>query len=407
MKKIINYMLLASSVAAVSLSCSKWTEPEPLMPTDRTANIKSEAELEVHYANIRAYRESDHPVMMGYYQGWSGVSQDYRTSLMGLPDSLDIISMWGAGFNYTEAQKADLKEAQEKKGLKCLLVFIAHSIGTQITPSWIYNASEETPVRVRNRYTGEYETFTDALKARRAFWGMDPDDGLDNTPEMDAMAVKAAELYADSLCHIINNVLHLDGFDWDMEYGWSVGDNVGDLIGDQGTITTESAHDRTLAFVKRMREGLGDKTLIIDGEPARLPAKEACVYFDYFANQVYCTNSSNAHKRSDEYLDSYLQGVVDAFSPYLEPEFVASRFIALESTEWEWNKGGVAWQDRWGTQGLLSWEGVARWTPFINGEYMRKGGMGAYLINNDYSPVGAVTYPRIRRAIQVMNPAVE
>lgn len=407
MRKVYKYILLASCLVGMGVSCSKWTEPSPKMPTDLTGNINSAEELEKHYANIRAYRESDHQVMMGYYMGWGGPTADFKTSLMGLPDSLDIVSMWGAGFNYSEAQKADLKEAQEKKGLKCLLVFIAHSIGTQITPSWVGEASEEKPVQVKNRYTGEMETYTDPLRARRAFWGMDPDDGLDNTPEMDAMAVKAAELYADSLCHIINNVLYLDGFDWDMEYGWAVGDATGDLIGDQNTITKQAGHDRTLAFVKRLREGLGDKTLIIDGEPARLPAPEACVYFDYFANQVYCTKDSNTAKRKDTYLDSYLQNVVNAFSPYLTAEFVASRFIALESTEWHWSEGGVAWQDRWGTPDLLSWEGVARWTPYINGEYMRKGGMGAYLIQNDYSPVGNVTYPRIRKAIQIMNPSVE
>lgn len=408
MRKVYKYILLAAILVGTGVSCSKWTQPEPLMPTDLSGNSMTEEEQEQHYANIRAYRESDHQIMMGYYQGWGGVTQDFKTSLMGLPDSLDIISMWGAGFNYTEAQKADLKEAQQKKGLKCLLVFIAHSIGTQITPSWVMDASEENPVRVKNRYTGEYETYTDAIKARRVFWGLDPEDGTDNTAEMDAKGVKAAELYADSLCHIINNVLYLDGFDWDMEYGWDVGDNLGDLIGDKGKITKQAGHDRTLAFVKRMREGLGDKILLIDGEPARLPAPEACVYFDYFANQVYSTKDSNASKRSDTYLDGYLQGIVDAFSDYLEPEFVASRFIALESSEWHWAEGGVAWSDRWGTPGLLSWEGVARWTPYINGEYMRKGGMGAYLINNDYAPkTGVVTYPRVRKAIQIMNPALE
>lgn len=407
MRKVFKYIVLASCLMGAAISCSKWVQPEPLRPTDLSGNIKTEDELERHYANIRAYRESDHQIMMGYYQGWGGPTQDFSTSLMGLPDSLDIISLWGAGFNYSEAQKADLKEAQEKKGLKCLLVFIAHSIGAQITPEWVDKATEENPVMVRNRYTGEMEPFTDPMRARRAFWGLDPDDGLDNTPEMEAMGVKAAELYADSLCHIINNVLKVDGFDWDMEYGWAVGDSEGNLIGDQGKITRQAGHDRTFAFVKRMREGLGDKILIIDGEPARLPAPEACVYFDYFANQVYSTNGSNSHKRNDAYLDSYLQTVVNAYKDYLEPEFVASRFIALESAEWHWSEGGVAWTDRWGTPDLLSWEGVARWTPYINGEYMRKGGMGAYLINTDYAPVGAVTYPRVRKAIQIMNPAVE
>lgn len=409
MKNIRYYILLASAAAVFGVSCSKWTEPEPSMPTDRTSNIRTGEEAEKHYANLRAYRESDHQIMMGYYQGWGGASQDFRTSLMGLPDSLDMVSMWGAGFNYTEAQKADLKEAQEKKGLKCLLVFIAQSIGTQITPSWVDAASEDNPVRIRNRYTGEYEEFTDALRAHRAFWGLDPDDGVNNTPEMDAKGVKAAELYADSLCHIINEVLHLDGFDWDFERGYNVGDTRNDLIGPdsytKNGITEQAGHDRTLAFAKRMREGLGDKIFMIDGAPQSLAAPEACIYFDYFAVQFYSNlNTSYAY---DTTADRRLQTIVDNFRPYLDPEFVVSRFILLETTEQLWSVGGTPWTDRWGTPGLRSWEGIARWTPLIDEQYMRKGGMGAYLINNDYSPVGNVTYPQVRKAIQIMNPSVK
>lgn len=406
MKKITNYTLSMLAVAA-AVSCSDWTEPEPANPTDRIHNIKTEE----YYANLRAYRESDHQIMCGYWQGWGGTSQDYRTSLMGLPDSMDIVQLWGAGFDYTENQKADLKNAQEKKGLKCLLVFIAHSIGTQITPSWVTAASEENPVTVYNRYTGAPEVYTDALKARRAFWGMDPNDGKSNTAEMDAKAVKAAELYADSLCYIINDKLKLDGFDWDFEYGWAVGDNIGDLIGDKGTITQQAAHDRTLAFVKRMRERLGDKVLMIDGEPARLQAPEACVYFDYFAVQFYTNKPENSSKANDESADARLQQIVDAYRPYLTPEFVTSRFIILETAEQHWSEGGVPWTDRYGTPGLRSWLGMARWTPKIDNRLMRKGGIGAYLINTDYTPGGNSNqyypYPQVREAIQIMNPAVQ
>ncbi len=407
MTKILNYALSAALVAALAVSCEEWTTPEPDQPTDLTENIKTEE----YYANLRAYRKSDHQIMCGYWQGWGGTSQDYRTSLMGLPDSMDIVQLWGAGFEYTENQKADLKNAQEKKGLKCLLVFIAHSIGTQITPSWVYEASEENPVKIRNRYTGEFEEFTDSNRARRAFWGMHPDDGKSNTKEMDEMAVKAAECYADSLCYLINDKLKLDGFDWDFEYGWDVGDYTGDLIGDRGTITQKAAHDRTLAFVKRMREGLGDKMLMIDGEPAKLQAPEACVYFDYFAVQFYTNLSQNSHKANDKAADARLQEIVNAYRPYMEPEKVVSRFIILETSEQNWSVGGVPWTDRFGTPGLRSWLGMARWTPQIDGEFMRKGGIGAYLINNDYTPGGSSNqyypYPQVREAIQVMNPAVQ
>lgn len=424
MKKTIKYMILAFAAAATALACNEWTEPEKAMPSDLVNNPKDET----YYANLRAYRDSDHPIMMGYWQGWGGASASLRNSLMGLPDSLDIVSMWGAGFNYSESQKADLKEAQEKKGVKCLLVFIAHSIGTQITPSWVTAASADNPVTLRDRDTGEEIVCTDGLSARRVFWGMDPGDGPRNTAEMNAKAVRAAERYADSLCHIINNVLELDGFDWDFEYGYSVGDNIGDLIGDHSTYCSKAqAHDRVLAFCKRMREGLGDKIFMIDGVPQYLAAPEACVYFDYFAQQAYtrlASGNGGSLCDTDANMDTRTRNMVNAFQAYLPVDFICNRTIMLESFEaanpsWKYDGvsmlGGKTWTFRDGTKmngdecGMGTFEGMAMWNPVINGVQYRKGGIGAYLLNNDYSPrLGGFsnTYPQTRRAIQIMNPAV-
>lgn len=420
MKKTFKYLILTFAAAVSVLACSEWTEPEQAMPTDLVSNPKDEA----YYANLRAYRESDHPIIMGYWQGWGGAGASLRNSLMGLPDSLDIVSMWGAGFNYTDAQKADLKEAQEKKGIKCLLVFIAHSIGTQITPSWATSGTEEEPVYIRDRDTGEMIACTNSLQGRRVFWGMDKDDSPRNTAEMNAKAVRAAERYADSLCHIINNVLELDGFDWDFEYGYSVGDNVGDLIGDHSTYCSRTqAHDRTLAFCKRMREGLGDKIFMIDGVPQYLAAPEACVYFDYFAQQAYGKfgNGGGQLSESDANMDERTNRMVNAFQAYLPVEFICNRTIMLETFECSFTYDGIThygskdWTFRNGTKvdgtqtGFGSYEGMALWNPVINGVQYRKGGIGSYLLNYEYSPRmgdAKMTYPQTRKAIQMMNPAV-
>lgn len=412
MNKILNHAIWAVAVVLLSASCSDWTEMEQKYPTDLVSNENQED----YYANLRAYRNSEHEIMFGYYQGWGGASSSYEHSLMGLPDSLDIVSMWGAGFDYNEEQMADLKMAQEKKGLKCLLVFIAHSVGTQISPDFVKNASEETPAVIKDRYTGEVGTYTDYNSARRAFWGMDVNDGKNNTPEMDERAIKAVELYADSLCYIINDKLHLDGFDWDFEYGYAVGDNIGDIIGDQGTITQKQAHDRTLAFVKRMREGLGDKIFIIDGVPQSLQAPEACIYFDYFAHQAYGLGGTSL---SESAMDTRYKRTVQAFSPYMEEIEIAKRTILLETFERSYQDkeegktyyGFNTWALRDGTASGYkggSFEGMARWQPIVDGKYVPKGGIGAYLINLSYNTPGWDSfYPQLRNCIQIMNPAVE
>lgn len=428
MKKLLLYFAMGCVVSSIGVSCSDWTEPEPAKPVDKETNLNGDD----YYANLRAYRNSDHPIMMGYWQGWGGQdggTSSLRYSLMGLPDSVDIVSMWGSGFNYTAAQRYDLKMAQEKKGIKCLLVFIAHSIGTQITPSWVTAATSEDPVVINDRDTGEPITCTSSLQARRVFWGMDPNDSPSNNPEQNAKAVRAAERYADSLCYIINDLLGLDGFDWDFEYGYSVGDNVGDLIGDHSTYcSAQQAHDRVLAFCKRMREGLGDKIFMIDGVPQYLKAPEACVYFDYFAQQAYtklASGNGGGLCDTDANMDSRTNSMVNAFSPYLPVEFICNRTIMLESFEaanpsWKYDGasmlGGKVWTFRDGSKmdgeidGMGTFEGMAMWNPVIQGKQYRKGGVGAYLLNNDYDPrFGSAenTYPQVRRAIQIMNPAVK
>lgn len=411
MNKIINHAIWAVAVVLLSASCSDWTEMEQKYPTDLVSNENKED----YYANLRAYRNTEHEIMFGYYQGWGGASSSYEHSLMGLPDSIDIVSMWGAGFDYNEEQMADLKMAQEKKGLKCLLVFIAHSIGTQISPDFVKNASEETPAVIRDRYTGEVGTYTDYNSARRAYWGMDVNDGKNNTPEMDERAIKAAELYADSLCYIINEKLHLDGFDWDFEYGYAVGDNIGDLIGDKRNVLTEKqGHDRTLAFVKRMREGLGDKILMIDGVPQSMLAPEACIYFDYFAHQAYGLGGTSL---SESAMDTRYNQTVRAFSPYMDEVEIAKRTVLVETFERSYQDDGKTyygfktWNLRDGSASGYkggSFEGMARWQPIVDGKYVPKGGVGAYLINLSYNTPGWDSfYPQLRNGIQIMNPAVE
>ena len=38
-----------------------------------------------------------------------------NNQLRGIPDSMDLVSLWGGAFNLTEAQKSDLKEVRERK----------------------------------------------------------------------------------------------------------------------------------------------------------------------------------------------------------------------------------------------------------------------------------------------------
>ena len=47
-----------------------------------------------YYQNLRDYKESDHEIAFGWFAQY-GAQNSAAVRFMGLPDSLDICSMWG------------------------------------------------------------------------------------------------------------------------------------------------------------------------------------------------------------------------------------------------------------------------------------------------------------------------
>src|SRR5689334_4977910 len=50
--------------------------------------------IEEYYANLRAYKNSDHPICYGWYSDYAQTFS-YGMHFKGLPDSIDVISLWG------------------------------------------------------------------------------------------------------------------------------------------------------------------------------------------------------------------------------------------------------------------------------------------------------------------------
>ena len=48
-----------------------------------------------YYAALRAYKQTDHQVAFGWFGGWSGEGAYMKSSLAGIPDSVDIVSDLG------------------------------------------------------------------------------------------------------------------------------------------------------------------------------------------------------------------------------------------------------------------------------------------------------------------------
>ena len=87
MKKIYLLYIVLISLATTSLiGCSDWTESEA--KTFPESIVSDE-----YYTALRAYKQTDHQVAFGWFGGWSGEGAYMKSSLAGIPDSVDIVSL--------------------------------------------------------------------------------------------------------------------------------------------------------------------------------------------------------------------------------------------------------------------------------------------------------------------------
>lgn len=114
--KTMKYILAALTVGGMMASCNtdieSLTIQRPLTYDDQ------------YYQNLRDYKESDHEIAFGWFAQY-GAQNSAAVRFMGLPDSLDICSMWG-GIPSTENTEIweEIRFVQKVKGTKMLCVAI-------------------------------------------------------------------------------------------------------------------------------------------------------------------------------------------------------------------------------------------------------------------------------------------
>lgn len=363
MRKLLTKIILPVIALGFMASCSDWTEVESKTNTDLTVSDNPDE----YYAQLRAYKKSDHAVAFGWFGNWTGTGTSLENCMAGLPDSVDFISMWGGWKNPTPEMLKDLRFVQEKKGTKALVCFIILDMGDQITPE---------------EHNATYED-------RKKFWGwVDGDDA----------AIKAAiEKYANALCDTIDKY-NYDGFDldWEPSYPQPFPTNKDMAVGERPKWLIE-------ALSKRIgpKSGTG-RLFVIDGEPdhSGIPS-EMGSYFDYFIFQAYQSSGSGD-------LQSRLNGVINHYQKHLTPEEIAKKTIFCENFEkYAATGGNPNFIDQDGNR-CNSVEGMARFAPVINGKRVRSGGVGTFHMEYEWNVEGKTgTYPYLRSAIRTMNPPVK
>lgn len=351
--------------AAPFAACSDWTEAEAEQIVDY-GNTEV-ARPDSYYEALRAWKQSDHAISFGWFSGWRENSVSTANMLAGIPDSMDVVSLWGNWSNLTEARRRDLKYVQQVKGTKVVFCSFTQTVGQNFTP--------------------EEHDATDA--DRHAFWGW-----VDGDEEAIAGAIRK---YAGAIIDTLDKYGY-DGFDIDFEpnYGYS------------GELASNNA--RMHILISELGKHIGPlspnpgKLLIVDGEPQTLNA-ETGPYISYFVIQAYSGTSgdTSAWSNSDKNLDGRLQQGLNKFGRLMGEETVTNRYVMTENLESAIDclKGGYKYYDASGQLAEYpSLVGMALWQP-ANG--YRKGGFGAYQFG--YEAANTPSYKWMRTAIQAANPA--
>lgn len=343
MKNLVTYIFLTVLAMVGFVSCDTDVEALDIVVPDEKS--------EQYWADLRAYKaRTDHEVFFGWFGGWTANSADMINFLESVPDSVDIISIWGDYKNLSPAQREDLHYVQNVKGTRVTYTIFAHKI---------------------------------------------PDEFMSG--ENHEVATKEGiEMYAKALVDTMYKYGY-QGIDLDYEPGYQEFPGVpfsGPLVGPIG-VWPDYKNNMEI-FVKALGKYIGPKSgtrnlLIIDGVPYHLNPGLA-EYFNYGVVQSYNSGGFSDLQRRFDY----------AAANGWKPE----QYIFAETFEGgRYANGGVDHTTRPDAAGqsevVPSLLGMARFLPMYEGKLAtRKGGCGTYHMENDYR--STPNYKWTREAIRLM-----
>ena len=384
--KIFKLMILLFSVAAIT-SCSDWTEvtPENLVDYDKTEPARPAS----YYQALRDYKKTDHSISFGWYSGWGDPSSSTTSMLSGIPDSMDVVSLWNNSGNLSAGKIEDLRFVQNVKGTKVLVCTFIANVGAGFNPPHIWETiAAENP-------DASYDQIKKLAEvAHEEFWGWKDGDDV----AIRASLAKYATAMRDTIAKYGYN-----GIDVDFEPNV---DGVPGKLDEHHTYATWMFEELSKHFGPKSNSG---RLLILDGELWEVdPSLGAC--FDYFVAQAYSVSGgtpSPGAGQSESNMNGRLNRIVNTFKDVLTEEQVTNRFVVTENLESAINAldGGYFWTlyngQRQDKKTCPSMFGMAKWQP-ANG--FRKGGFGAYQFG--YEAVNTPSYKWMRRGIQASNPAL-
>lgn len=234
MKSLIKIYLFSILVVSFFVSCNTEIENIEIQ--------KPYTYSEQYYADLRAYKASDHQVSFMWFCDYTA-SHSYGIRFLGLPDSLDICSLWGGIPSPIQNPKVyeEMRFCQKIKGTKMVMVTFPGVNGLE----WVMSRPEEERIQV----------------------------------------------YGDSLLRTVYNN-DLDGMDLDYEIrgDWMHGENFAKLIEYLGQYIGPKGKDNS-------------KLLLVDFY-TDYPPSETEPYVNYFVRQAYTQGfSEHSASRLQDYYD--------------------------------------------------------------------------------------------------------
>lgn len=373
-------ILAAALVFGVVFSCTK---PEAL-------NLQPEYKYtDAYYEALRAYKKSDHSICYLWFADY-GVPSSPAYRFAGIPDSVDVVSLWGGIPKEGTLDRKEMYEMREKKGTKLVAVKIIRLAHTSYLPDWAlkiqipsymngfdthagYNRTYETTFAERlaagdtevvaaaaaesaARMSGTRALIADMSANQHRTLISGTEGEADAVYEYPEWCVYAAEDLLDEI-----REHDLDGYDLDYE-------PEGDALSGECMRT----------FLQYLSQFIGpaspnpEMILAVDGNQPPAGTENLCTYW---------------------IAQSYGQTLSD--SRFNREGWKNSQLIFTENIGDYWASGGNMLQQ-------------AAFQPSTGG---RKGGFGAFHGQRDYNTTDSgankdVPYGNLRKAIQLQNPAV-
>lgn len=329
---------------------------------------------ELYYQNLREYKASDHEIAFAWFSKYGG-SPSMHARFAALPDSIDLVSLWG-GIPSHPVDVAEMRFHQQKMGTKFMPVDICR----------INKVDEQEPFKKHWLEVLEKisETNSDtSLSAEEKAAKL-----AEYEKEKHVVMVEMAHYYLDLV--FLND---LDGMDIDFEpegdpvqgeLFYTMLDELARYLGPNPNITKEERYElikERYGAAVADKPGSCERLLCIDAYGQDPGAEHCAPLIDYFLSQDY-------------------NGIINRGG------YPPEKVVHCMSVGEDWNNDpattGRAVGNYYTKQGrLYDW---ARWEPSSG----RKGGFGAFIINDDYTvtQLNPWPYARFRDCIQICNPAI-